>query len=182
MTQLKHRIAMGQMLVEGGKPEQISPVRSDSSRRRPKIGCRLIVLPECLDLGWTDPSAKPWPNRFPGRTPIASPKRRSSTDLFVVAGLVERAGERLYNSAVLIDPRPATCCSYIEKSTSSRSHTICTRLVIGWRLPKRVGKARSQHLCRQLFELAGDRPHAIRGWEHSSPLPVGLGARSFSRS
>lgn len=95
---------MAQMLVEGGHPE------SNLSRAVSRIweaaekNCRLVVLPECLDLGWTDPSARrlaePIPGAYFDRLADAAQKRA----IYVVAGLVERCGDRLYNAAVLIGP------------------------------------------------------------------------------
>lgn len=105
MTQLKYRIAMGQMLVEGGKPEANLARAERFIKEASEKDCRLIVLPECLDLGWTDPSAKTHSQPIPGLHSNRLAKAAIEYQIFVVAGLVERAGERLYNSAVLIDPR-----------------------------------------------------------------------------
>src|SRR5215208_4709155 len=98
------KIGMAQMLVEGGRPtanlERAEEFICDAADR----GCHLVVLPECLDLGWTDPSARqmaqPIPGTFSQRLALAA----SEAGLYVVAGLVERAANQLYNSAVLIDP------------------------------------------------------------------------------
>jgi predicted amidohydrolase len=105
MPQLKHRVAMGQMLVEGGKPEANLARAERFIKEAAEKGCCLIVLPECLDLGWTDPSAKTLSQPIPGPHSDRLAKAAIEHQIFVVAGLVERAGERLYNSAVLIDRR-----------------------------------------------------------------------------
>jgi predicted amidohydrolase len=96
---------MAQMLVCGGQPtanlDRAEALIADAADR----GCQLVVLPECLDLGWTDPSARRLAQPIPGphsKRLVDAAVRRG---IYIVAGLVERVGGRLYNSAVLIDPR-----------------------------------------------------------------------------
>src|SRR3954462_9683690 len=98
MTQLKHRIAMGQMLVEGGKPEANFARAERFIKEAAEKGCRLIVLPECMDRAWTEPSARPLSHPIPGPHSDRLAKVAIEHRIFVVAGLVERAGERFYNS------------------------------------------------------------------------------------
>ncbi|MEX0715018.1 MAG: carbon-nitrogen hydrolase family protein [Planctomycetaceae bacterium] len=109
------KLAMAQIHVEGGRPdanlERAAKVIAEAAER----GAQIVVLPECLDLGWTDPcsweAAQPIPGPHSDR--LAEAARRHG--VHVVAGLVERAPvardaqgrPRLYNSAVLIDPRGA---------------------------------------------------------------------------
>ncbi len=57
-----------------------------------------------MDLGWTDPSARRLAQPIPGQYSQRLAQSARQTGLFIVAGLVERAGEKLYNAAVLIDP------------------------------------------------------------------------------
>ena len=52
MNNIRFKLAMGQMLVEGGR-------RDENLRRAVRLvedsahqGCRIVVLPECLDAGW----------------------------------------------------------------------------------------------------------------------------------
>jgi predicted amidohydrolase len=68
-------------------------------------GCRIVVLPECLDLGWTFPGARQLADTVPGRTTDAFCQAAIAAGVYVVAGLTERAGDRLYNAAVLVSPR-----------------------------------------------------------------------------
>lgn len=104
MTHARYRVGMGQMLVEGGCPEANLRRAGDAIRAAAEQGCRLVVLPECLDLGWTDPSARALAVPIPG--PHADRLARFAREhrVYVAAGLVERAGPRLYNAAVLIAP------------------------------------------------------------------------------
>jgi predicted amidohydrolase len=101
---MAYRVGMAQILVEGGRPEvnlARAVVRIEEAARR---GCQVVVLPECLDLGWTDPSAREAAQPIPGPHSKRLSRAAVDNEVFVVAGLVERYGQRLYNAAVLIDP------------------------------------------------------------------------------
>jgi predicted amidohydrolase len=104
MAGLIHRIGMAQMLVAGAQPaanmERATAFVGDAASK----GCRLVVLPECMDLGWTDPSARQLAQPIPGPHTQRLGQAAMQNGIFIVAGLVERAEERLYNAAVLIDP------------------------------------------------------------------------------
>jgi predicted amidohydrolase len=97
-------IGMGQMLVEGGRPEDNLDRAERMIEEAGRRGCYFLVLPECLDLGWTHPSARDLAQPLPGpySDRLAAAARRAG--VYVVAGLVERDGDRLYNAAVLISP------------------------------------------------------------------------------
>ena len=95
---------MGQILVVGGAPKENLGKAVDMIRRASDEGCSVVVLPECLDLGWTHPSARRKSEPIPGSNSrrICMAARRSS--VYVAAGLVERSGDRVYNSAILVSP------------------------------------------------------------------------------
>jgi predicted amidohydrolase len=97
-------LALAQILVEGGRPKANLDRATSAIRRGAELGCRLVVLPECLDLGWTDPSARDLAQPIPGPhfDRLAAAAKRAG--VYVAAGLVERAGSRLFNSAVLVGP------------------------------------------------------------------------------
>lgn len=98
------RVGMGQMLVEGGKPEANLTRAVRMIEEAGRRGYDVVVLPECLDLGWTHPSARDLAQPLPGphSDRLAEAARRAG--IHVVAGLVERDGDRLYNAAALISP------------------------------------------------------------------------------
>lgn len=98
------RIGLGQMLVEGGQPRANLDRAVAQIARAADAGCQLVVLPECLDLGWTDPSARHLAQPIPGPHVDQLAGAAKAHGTHVVAGLVERVGERRYNAAVLIDP------------------------------------------------------------------------------
>ncbi|MFH1360710.1 MAG: hypothetical protein ABIJ41_06700 [Candidatus Omnitrophota bacterium] len=58
MTQNSMKIGMGQLLVEGGEPQRNLQRAGVMIREAKNKECAIILLPECLDLAWTHPSAK----------------------------------------------------------------------------------------------------------------------------
>jgi predicted amidohydrolase len=95
---------MAQILVEGAQPSANLERAEKSIREAAGQGCRLVVLPECLDLGWTDPCARRLSQPIPGPHSHRLAAAAKQAGVFVVAGLVERASGRIYNTALLIDP------------------------------------------------------------------------------
>ena len=98
------KLAMGQMLVEGGQAarnlERAARMIADAA----SLGCRIIVLPECLDIGWTYPEAPRLARPIPGEHSGALARAAQEAGVYVVAGLTERAADRVFNAAILIDP------------------------------------------------------------------------------
>jgi predicted amidohydrolase len=102
---MSFKLGMAQILVQGGQPganlgRAVARIREAAGQ-----GCRLVVLPECMDLGWRHSSARETAQPIPG--PHADRLAGAAQDnrIYVAAGLVERAGDRLYNAAVLIGPQ-----------------------------------------------------------------------------
>ena len=95
---------LAQILVEPSRPDANLDRAVRAVAEAAAQGCRLVVLPECLDCGWADPCARDLAQPIPGphADRLAAAAREHS--VFVAAGLAERAGNRLYNAAVLIDP------------------------------------------------------------------------------
>jgi predicted amidohydrolase len=105
MTTETCRIGMAQILVKPAQPKANLDRARAFVRDAAAQGCRLVVLPECMDLGWTDASALQLAQPIPGSHSQLLADVAVQTGAFIVAGLVERAGERIYNAAVLINPR-----------------------------------------------------------------------------
>jgi len=99
------RIALVQMLVEGGRPEANVQRAVTRIAAAADEGAQVIVLPEALTLGWTHPSARERSEAVPDG-PACRALRRAALDhrVYVCAGLVERAAGRIYNAAVLFAP------------------------------------------------------------------------------
>ena len=98
------RLGMVQNLVEGGRLQAYFDRAVHAIQQAAAWGCRLVVLPECLDLGWTHPSARELAQPIPGPHTDRLVQTARAHQIHVAAGLVERAGDRLYNGAVLIGP------------------------------------------------------------------------------
>jgi predicted amidohydrolase len=97
-------LAMGQMLVEGGQVERNLERAQQMIEQAAREGSKVVVLPECLDFGWTCPAAREFAQPVPGPSSEALGCAARKAGIHVVAGLTERAGDRLYNAAVLISP------------------------------------------------------------------------------
>ncbi len=98
-------IGLGQMSVRGGCPELNLTRAEHYVEEAAAAGCRVLVLPECLDLGWTHPSAHHLAQPIPGPHSDRLARAARRAGVYLVAGLVERAGDRIYNSAVLLSDR-----------------------------------------------------------------------------
>jgi predicted amidohydrolase len=104
MNKTSFNLAMAQMLVEGGLPDRNLQGAKWMIRQAADQGCAIVVLPECLDLGWTDPAASQLAQPIPGPHSDLLAEAARQANIYVVAGLTERAGDRIYNAAVLISP------------------------------------------------------------------------------
>jgi predicted amidohydrolase len=99
------RVGMGQILVRtGAAAENLARARDCVARARSE-GCEVVVLPECLDLGWTHPEAPRLARPIPGSSSDALGEAARESRMWVVAGLTEKDGKQTFNTAVLIDDR-----------------------------------------------------------------------------
>lgn len=98
-------LGMAQILVEGGQPEVNLARGVARIGEAARLGCQLVVLPECMDLGWAHSSARHMAQPIPGPYSDQLAQAAQENQLYVVSGLVEKAGDDIYNSAVLIDPQ-----------------------------------------------------------------------------
>jgi predicted amidohydrolase len=98
------KIGMGQILVEGGQIEGNLDRAVKMIENAGERGCDILVLPECLDVGWTYPSARELAEPIPGASSdiLSSATRRAG--IHVVAGLTEKCGDKIFNAAVLFGP------------------------------------------------------------------------------
>lgn len=99
------RLALAQMLVEGGRPAENLRRAEQRIAEAAAGGAQVVVLPEALSLGWTHPSAALGAEPIPDG-PSCRRLRRAARQagVYVAAGLVEAVDGRIFNSAVLIDP------------------------------------------------------------------------------
>ena len=104
MVRRQVRVAMGQMLVQGGRPEENLQRAVRMIHRTAEEHCAIVVLPECLDLGWTHPTARALADPIPGPRSQILAQAAMEAGVYVVAGLTERDQDRVYNAAVLLAP------------------------------------------------------------------------------
>src|SRR5262249_41635055 len=98
------KLALVQMRVDGGAKEANLARTETFIAKAAAAGADVVLLPETLNLGWTHRSARTLADEIPDGESCsrlrAAAKRH---DVFVCSGLVEKAGDRIFNSAVLID-------------------------------------------------------------------------------
>jgi predicted amidohydrolase len=90
----------------GGKAHNLARCL-DSIRTAAREGARLVVFPECALSGYAFSSreeALPVAEPIPGPSTEAIAAACSELGVYVVVGLLERAGESLYNAAALVGP------------------------------------------------------------------------------
>jgi predicted amidohydrolase len=99
------KLAIGQIRVVGGRPDENLARAARAIAEAKQHGATVVLLPEALDCGWTDPSSRTLAGGIPDGTACRRLRvAAKENDIFVCAGLIERAGEALFNAAVLIAP------------------------------------------------------------------------------
>ena len=70
-----------------------------------KKGCDIVVLPECMDFGWTNPDVKNIAEPLPGKLTDIFSSYAKENKIVVCVGLTEKYydkfGDKIYNTAVL---------------------------------------------------------------------------------
>ncbi len=67
-------------------------------------GARMVFFPETVDLGWANPEAHRLAGPVPGPFSRKISLLASEHDIWIGIGLCEKADDKLYDTAVLIDP------------------------------------------------------------------------------
>ncbi|MFO1483393.1 MAG: carbon-nitrogen hydrolase family protein [Verrucomicrobiaceae bacterium] len=99
------KLALAQMRVVPGQPDENRCLAVENIAAAAKAGAAVVLLPEALDFGWCHSSAIQHAGSIPdGETCACLREAAKAHRLHVCAGLVERDGDRCYNSAVLISP------------------------------------------------------------------------------
>jgi predicted amidohydrolase len=97
------QVGLGQIQVVMGDKKANLGAMFRCVEEAARKGCDILALPECSLAGWLSASARSAAETIPGpvtRRLAAQAKRHR---MAIVAGLEERDGDRIYNSAVLID-------------------------------------------------------------------------------
>jgi len=99
------KLALAQMRVEGGALDVNLEHAAEMIAEAAGNGAQLVLLPEAMDLGWTDPSALTLAGPVPGgKSARLLSDMAKKYHIYVCSGLTEKDGDKVYNAAVLIDP------------------------------------------------------------------------------
>ena len=116
-------LALLQMTVHGGKLSENLATASALIAEAASKGADIALLPECADLGWTDPSSQRLATAIPNgeacQTFMAAAKKHS---IHVCCGLTESEGETVYNAAVLIDDQGDVLCKHRKLNELDIAH------------------------------------------------------------
>lgn len=109
----KIKLAMGQLLLEGGEPDR-NLVRAEKMIQRAKEqGADLIILPEAIDFVWTHPSAFDEALPIPGKYSDLLCQWAKTFGIYICVGLTERhSSNKLFNTAILIDDKGTILTKY----------------------------------------------------------------------
>ena len=129
----KIKVGMGQLLVEGGEPKRNLERAQLMIEEASKKNCDFILLPECLDLGWTHPSLKTEALTIPGLYSNKICEHAEKFNIYVCAGLTEKEDYKIYNSAILVDPNGKIILKYRKINILSKAleyYSIGTKLSV----------------------------------------------------
>src|SRR5436190_8709393 len=98
-------LAVVQMYVEPGAKSRNLDHACALISRAASSGAEIILLPEALTTGWTDPSTASTADEIPnGESCTILSDAARSHGVHLCAGIVERHDQNLFNTAVVIDP------------------------------------------------------------------------------
>ena len=101
---MKFRLALAQMQVVGGDPERNLARAEQVIAEAAAGGADIVLLPEAMDVGWTSPLARERAEAIPAGDPSSRLRAAALRHrIYVCAGLTERDGDNVHNSAVLFD-------------------------------------------------------------------------------
>ncbi len=103
MGKQKLKVGIGQLLVEGGEPDRNFERADGMIAEATRLGCDIILLPECMDLAWTHPSCLNEAATIPGKFSDRIISLAKEHKIHVCCGLTEREGKSVYNAAILVD-------------------------------------------------------------------------------
>lgn len=114
------RIAMCQTLCLAGDREGNFVRIEHALNKARELGAQIACFPETCLLGWVNPDAHRLAHPIPGEHPSHDEARLRSLakryDLMIAVGVAEKEGERLYDSAVLIDRDGALLLKYRKRN------------------------------------------------------------------
>ena len=118
-------LAMVQMYVEPGNLATNLAHAEELIQEASANKADVVLLPELLDLGWTHPSAKEHAEPIPnGKTCRRLAEAAKKNDVYLCAGIAERDGDAIYNSAVIIDNKGKVLIKHRKLNELSIGHDV----------------------------------------------------------
>jgi N-carbamoylputrescine amidase len=97
------RVALAQLPIEDGNLEHNMRLAAHAAAEAARLGADFLNLPEAADWGWLYQQARRDALPIPGKyTDLLCDLARRYT-IWISAGCLEKAGDKVYNSAVIID-------------------------------------------------------------------------------
>jgi len=122
------KLAMVQMLVEGGAKRRNLQHGRDLIALAATHGAQVILLPEAMPLGWTDSSARNDADAVPGgETWTMLVQSAKAHEVYVCSGVIERSGDQIFNAAVLIGPDGKLLLHHRKLNELEIAHDLYTR-------------------------------------------------------
>lgn len=97
-------IGLGQLPVAMGDKKANVAALFRGIEEAAQADCKVALFPECSLAGWLSASARSAAEEIPGPVTRKIAEAAKRHKMAVVAGLEERDGDRVYNSAVMIGP------------------------------------------------------------------------------
>lgn len=95
---------MIQMLVRGNQVEENLSNALRLLQQAATESADIAILPECMDIGWTHPGSQVNADTVPGGKTFSFLQALAiKNKIYICSGLTERDGDKVYNTAVLID-------------------------------------------------------------------------------
>ena len=123
ISPLQFRLALIQMRVRGGNKLWNLRHATDLIHEASLHGADVVLLPECVDLGWTHPSCRELAEVIPDGIPCRMlSKAAKEHGVYVCAGLTERVKDNVYNAAVLINRKGQVLCKHRKLNELAIGH------------------------------------------------------------
>ena len=97
------KLALGQLLVEGGEPERNFERAEKMIQKAAEQNADFILLPETIDFAWTHPSSLHEAENIPGKFSNLFCEFAKKYNIHICVGLTEKTDHRHYNTAILIN-------------------------------------------------------------------------------
>jgi predicted amidohydrolase len=125
---MRFKLAMIQMHVEGGNKRRNLQHARELIAQAAKHGAQVVLLPEAMPLGWTHSSARKEADAVPsGETCTLLSELARAHQVYICSGVLERSGENIFNSAVLIGPDGALLLHHRKLNELDIAHGLYTR-------------------------------------------------------